>query len=178
MNMVANATTMKNSAILLQLQLLIIKLLLMKNLPSKTTIHAWVLLHRTHRKLLEQVGLSLKNDALPPLDWYDVLLELRREGSVGLRQYEIGERILLNKHNLSRLIDRLEKQNLVRRDTCEEDGRGYRIKITEEGEEVLNRVWPVYGQSIQKVFGEKLSQKECSELSRLLEKVLENDEST
>ena len=176
MNMVANATRMQDSAIRLQLQLLIVKLFLMKNLPSKSTIHAWVLLHRAHRKLLEQVGLSLKSNALPPLDWYDVLLELHHEGSVGLRQYEIGERILLNKHNLSRLIDRLEKQHLVRRDTCEEDGRGNRIKITEEGEEVLKRVWPVYGQSIQTEFGEKLSQNECLELSRLLEKVLEHDE--
>ena len=148
----------------------------MKNLPSETTLQAWVLLHRVHRKLLELVGMSLKNNDLPPLDWYDVLLELRREESTGLRQYEIGERILLNKHNLSRLIDRLEKQQLVRRDACEEDGRGNWIKITEEGEKVLRRVWPVYGQSIQKEFGEKLSQNEFSELSRLLGKVLDQDE--
>tara|TARA_B100002003_G_scaffold202696_1_gene194993 strand:+ start:1594 stop:2046 length:453 start_codon:yes stop_codon:yes gene_type:complete len=147
----------------------------MKSLPNETTIQAWVLLHRVHRKLLEQARLSLKNNDLPPLDWYDVLLELHREGSVGLRQYEIGERILLNKHNLSRLIDRLEKQHLVHRDACEEDGRGNRIKITAEGEKVLRRVWPVYGQSIQKEFGEKLGQSECLELSRLLEKVLEHD---
>ncbi len=161
----------------LQLQPLAVNLLLMKNLPEKTTIQAWVLLHRVHRKLLEQVGLSLKNNDLPPLDWYDVLLELHREGGEGLRQYEIGERVLLNKHNLSRLIDRLEKQQLVRRNACEEDGRGNRIKITKEGKEVLRRVWPVYGQTIQKEFGEKLSQNECSELSSLLEKALGDDKS-
>ena len=108
------------------MQLLKINLLLMKNLPSKTTIQAWVTLHRVHRKLLEQVGVVLKNNEMPPLDWYDVLLELNREESVGLRQYEIGERVLLSKYNLSRLIDRLEKQHLVRRDVCEEDGRGSR----------------------------------------------------
>ncbi len=161
----------------LHLQLPTVNLLFMKKSPSKTTIQAWVLLHRVHRKLLEQVGLSLKKNELPPLDWYDVLLELHREGDTGLRQYEIGERILLNKHNLSRLIDRLEKQHLVRRDACEEDGRGNRIKITEEGEELLKKIWPVYGQSIEKEFGEKLTKNECSELSHLLEKVLDQDES-
>lgn len=118
----------------------------------------------------------MKNNNLPPLDWYDVLLELHREGRAGLRQYEIGERVLLNKHNLSRLIDRLEKQDLVRRDACEEDGRGNRIRITEEGEETLRRMWPAYGESIQKEFGEKLSQSECSELSRLLAKVLGHED--
>lgn len=149
----------------------------MKNLPSKTTIKAWVSLHRAHRKLLEQVGEALKSNDMPPLDWYDVLLELNREVSAGLRQYEIGAQVLLSKHNLSRLIDRLEKQHLVRRDACEEDGRGNRIYITEEGKKMLKRVWPVYGQSIQKEFGERLSQKEYSELSRLLEKILITDES-
>lgn len=144
----------------------------MKKLPNDTTLQAWVLLHRTHRKLLEKVGSSLKINDLPPLDWYDVLLELHRKGEAGLRQYEIGERILLNKYNLSRLIDRLEKQALVRRDTCAEDGRGNRINITEAGKDLLKRVWPVYGQSIQREFGERLSEEECADLARLLGKVL------
>ena len=148
----------------------------MNNSLSETTIQAWVLLHRAHRKLLEDVSKSLKVNDLPPLDWYDVLLELYRAGSAGLRQYEIGERILLSKYNLSRLLDRLEKQHLLRRDACAEDGRGNRITITEAGEEVLREVWPVYSQSIQSEFGDKLSQSECSELSRLLTKVLDHKE--
>ncbi len=147
----------------------------MKKIPNETTIHAWVLLNRAHRKLLEGVGVALKNNKLPPLDWYDVLLELHRVGEVGLRQYEIGDRILLNKYNLSRLIDRLEKQHLVCRHSCEEDGRGYRVTITSEGKQVIKTMWPVYGESIQSEFGEKLSSDELSELARLLEKVLESN---
>ena len=121
--------------------------------------------------------MELKSNDMPPLDWYDVLLEINREESDGLRQYEISERVLLNKHNLSRLIDRLEKQRLVRRDVCEEDGRGNRIYITEDGKKMLESVWPVYSQSIQKNFGDWLTQNECSELSRLLEKILTSDKS-
>ena len=140
--------------------------------PTKETIQSWIQLHRTHRQLLETVENSLKNKGLPPLDWYDVLLELHREKSAGLRQYEIGEKILLNKHNLSRLIDRLEKNQLVGRHACLEDGRGNRIKITEKGEKMLKRVWPVYSQSIQESFGIKLKSSEFIELSRILSKVL------
>lgn len=146
--------------------------------PTKETIQAWIHLHLTHRLLLERVENSLKSNGLPPLDWYDVLLELNREKSKGLRQYEIGEKKLLNKHNLSRLIDRLEKNKLVGRHVCAEDGRGNRIKITEKGEKMLKQVWPVYGQSIQESFGFKLKSNEFIELSRILSKVLSQSEST
>ncbi len=146
--------------------------------PTKETIQAWIQLHRTHRLLLEGVEYSLKSKGLPPLDWYDVLLELRREKIAGLRQYEIGEKILLNKHNLSRLIDRLEKNQLVGRHACAEDGRGNRIKITDKGEKMLKQVWPVYGHSIQEGFGIKLKSNEFIELSRVLSKVLGQSEGT
>lgn len=146
--------------------------------PTKETIQAWIHLHRTHRLLLEQVEKSLKSKGLPPLDWYDVLLELHREKSTGLRQYEIGEKILLNKYNLSRLIDRLEKNQLVGRHACVEDGRGNRIKITNKGEKMLKQVWPVYAQSMQEGFGVKLSSNEFIELSHILSKVLGQSKST
>ena len=145
----------------------------MNKLPSEPIVKAWVLLHRAHRKLLDEVSNSLKNNGLPPLDWYDILLELHYEENSGLRQYELGKRMLLNKHNLSRLIDRLEKKGLLYRDTCEEDGRGNRIRITEEGKKLLKKMWPVYGQSMQREFGIKLSKNEFSELVRLLSKVID-----
>ena len=150
----------------------------MSNEPTKKTIQAWIQLHRTHRLLLEIVENSLKSKGLPLLDWYDVLLELHREKSAGLRQYEIGEKVLLNKHNLSRLIDRLEKNRLVGRHACAEDGRGNLIKITEKGEKLIKQVWPVYGQSIQESFVTKLKSSEFIELSRVLSKVLGQSEST
>jgi len=135
-------------------------------------MQAWIQLHRTHRLLLENVEISLKDNGLSPLDWYDVLLELHREKINGLRQYEIGAKVLLNKHNLSRLIDRLENNQLVVRHACTEDGRGNRIKITDKGEKMLNKIWPVYSESIQNNFGAKLSPEEFVELSRILKKVI------
>lgn len=145
----------------------------MSKKPHKDTIHAWIQLHRAHRLLLEEVEKKLKDNGLPPLDWYDVLLELHREKDTGLRQFELGEKILLNKHNLSRLIDRLEKNQLVGRYVCEEDGRGNRIKITDKGEKMLKKIWPVYGESIQESFGVKLNNGEIVELSCILSKIID-----
>ncbi len=145
--------------------------------PTHEAIQAWIQLHRAHRLLLETVGKTLKSKGLPPLDWYDVLIELHRQKSGGLRQYEIGEKVLLNKHNLSRLIDRLETKQLVSRHACAEDRRGNRITITEEGEKLLKQIWPVYSHSIQEGFGIKLKSNDFIELSRILSKVLGRSES-
>jgi len=144
----------------------------MSKTPSNNAITAWIQLHRTHRVLLEKVEHSLKESGFPPLDWYDVLLELNREPKAGLRQFEIGERVLLNKHNLSRLIDRLEKEKLVGRFICAEDGRANRIQITPKGEKLLKQAWPVYQQSIQDNFASKLSAEEIKAMSIIMLKLL------
>lgn len=140
--------------------------------PSNKIIQAWIQLHRVQRRLLDAVDKNLKQEGLPPLVWYDVLLELDRAKNTGLRQYEIGNKILLNKHNLSRLIDRLEKKRLLVRYESEEDGRGNLVKITRNGEIILKQIWPVYSQSIQDNFGDKLTSRETEELSNLLNKIL------
>ncbi len=144
----------------------------MSKFPDDETIEAWVRLHRAQRSLLETVEGALKKNELPPLEWYDVLLELHRQGDGRLRQFEIGQRVLLSKHNLSRLIDRLEQQGLVSRQACKEDGRGYQIRMTKDGEKLLKQMWPVYGRSIQEQIGEKLNLKEITELARLMGKLL------
>lgn len=144
----------------------------MPSKPSKRTQQAWIDLHRAHRLLLERVESALKSADLPPLEWYDVLLELRRERNTGLRQFQLGERVLLSKHNLSRLIDRLEQKGLVRRHACAEDGRGNLIRITAAGERMLEAMWPIYGAVIEDSFGARLLRDETDELSRVLGKVL------
>ena len=98
---------------------------------QETTVTAWARLMRAQQSLLARVEADLKKSGLPPLRWYDVLLELNRAGSTGLRQYELGAQLLLSKYNLSRLIDRLQKERLVDRQACAEDGRGARVRITD-----------------------------------------------
>ncbi len=91
---------------------------------DQSVITGWARLLRAQKILLEEVESELKDKGLPPLAWYDVLFELYQHPDRRLRQFEIGERMLLSKFNLSRLVDRLEKNDLVRRDACPEDQRG------------------------------------------------------
>ncbi|MDH5326046.1 MAG: MarR family transcriptional regulator [Gammaproteobacteria bacterium] len=138
---------------------------------NDVTMSAWIELHRANRVLLDAVEKALKQKQLPPLDWYDVLLELSRDSHNGLRQYEIGAKVLLNKHNLSRLLDRLEAKDLLSRQACEEDGRGNRVKITHKGEQTIQAMWPVYSGVMQSLFGDKLGYEELQQLAQMLRKI-------
>ncbi len=139
----------------------------MKKIPDEITIDAWARLVRAQQLLLERVEAELKRAGLPPLRWYDVLIELHRVPE-GLRQFEIGEAVLLNKYNVSRLLDRLEREGLITRHVCESDARGAQVLITGKGNELLKQMWKIYGNAIDEHFGRYLSKKDVSSLSALL----------
>ena len=139
--------------------------------PTDATVTAWVRLVKTSRQVLGAVEADLKKAGLPPLGWYDVLLELRR-AEAPLRPLELEGRLLLAQHNVSRLIDRLTASGYVERQPCEEDGRGQVIALTAGGREVLRRTWPVYRAAIQRHVGDKLSIDQSATLGRLLGQLL------
>jgi DNA-binding MarR family transcriptional regulator len=139
--------------------------------PSDATVTAWIRLVRASRHALGVVEADLKAAGLPPLGWYDVLLELRR-AEAPLRPLEIEGRLLLAQHNVSRLIDRLETAGYVERQPCEEDGRGQVVVLTSAGRDLLKRMWPVYRTAIQRHVGAKLSKSQAATLGQLLGQLL------
>ncbi|WP_313393017.1 MarR family winged helix-turn-helix transcriptional regulator [Sphingobium yanoikuyae] len=137
-------------------------------MPSSAAVRAWVRLMRAQRLALAAIEQDLKAAGLPPLGWYDVLLELVRAEDGKLRPYEIEERILLAQHNLSRLLDRMEKDGLVRREAFADDGRGRWVILTDAGRAMQSRMWSVYGPAIQKHVGNKLGDASATQLADLL----------
>lgn len=136
---------------------------------------AWAKLIRTQQRLLDAVEDALKESSLPPLSWYDVLLELNREKNKCLRLQDIGARILLTKNNVTRLIDRLEQEKLVARKRCPQDGRGVFAHITPEGQALLKKMWPVYRAAVQAHFGRHLTEKDLSNLIGLCSTLQQKD---
>jgi len=138
----------------------------------ETAVTAWARLIRAQQVLLERVEADLKAAGLPPLAWYDVLLELYRAESGQLRQFEIGDRVLLSKYNISRLLDRLEQEKLVRRQTCKEDRRGANVAITAQGRTMMKKMWPVYERGIEQYFARHLSTQETAQLAELMARLI------
>lgn len=141
--------------------------------PSKATISAWARLARVQQQALRSIERALKEAGLPPLAWYDVLLELERAGGPGLRPFELERAMLLAQYNLSRLIDRLEAAGHVERIACEDDGRGHLIAVTASGRAMRRRMWPVYARAIEQAIGRHLAAAETRSLDGLLGILLE-----
>jgi DNA-binding MarR family transcriptional regulator len=134
-------------------------------------VSAWVKLARGYTRVLAQVEDELKARALPELGWYDVLLELRRALPAKLRPMDLQDKLLLAQHNLSRLLERMEKAALIKRERFEEDRRGQLVGITPEGLDILKRIWPVYRNVLRQALGQKLSPRELEMIALALQKI-------
>ena len=141
--------------------------------PSEPVTRAWIGLNRARDRVLGAIEHDLKAAGCPPLAWYDVLLELSRAPDGRLRPIEIEKVTLVAQYNLSRLLDRLEKEGLVAREPCVDDARGQWVVITEKGRAVQARTWKVYAKSIQKHVGEKLDDKSAGALAELLGRLID-----
>jgi DNA-binding MarR family transcriptional regulator len=140
--------------------------------PSKSAISAWIALNRAQRRIFEMVEADLKSAGLPPLVWYDVLLELWRQPGRRLRQSDLERRMLFPQYQISRLVDRLEGEKLVRRERCADDARAHWVAISDDGLALRQRMWPLYAAAIQRHVGEKLSDREASLIAEGLSKLL------
>lgn len=140
--------------------------------PSDTVIRAWTRLMRAQQLVLTSIEGALKAASLPPLVWYDVLLEVERAGPGGLRPYELERAMLLAQYNLSRLIDRIEAAGYVERKLCTDDGRGQRVVMTDAGKVVRRQMWPVYARAIECAVGDRLSAEEAEVLGDLLGRLI------
>lgn len=141
-------------------------------MPSDATVTAWINLIRAAARVLAAIEADLKAHGFPPLAWYDVLLELDRAGPAGLRPMEFEERLLLAQHNVSRLLDRMEKAGLVARQAHQSDGRGQVILASEAGLDLRRRMWPDYGAAIERHLGSRLTgDEEAGALASVLARV-------
>lgn len=136
--------------------------------PSEPAVRAWARLERAHRAAQATVEARLKKANLPPLAWYDVLLELERAGEAGLRPFELQKAMLFAQYNLSRLIDRMAADGCVAKEASADDGRGQRLTITRAGRALRRKIWPVYAAAIKAAVGVHLSDAEARTLGNLL----------
>ena len=148
-----------------------------KSDPPEEAVTAWVRLVRAEQTVLGCIEAELKSGGLPPLSWYDVLLELERSQDGRLRPMELERRTLLAQYNASRLIDRMEAAGLVTREAHPEDKRGQLIAITPEGRALRKKIWRIYGPAIAHHVGCKLQRDEATTLAALLEKLIDQPKS-
>ncbi len=132
---------------------------------------AWERLLRVHAHTVRTIAAEVEAATGLPLSWYDALLELVRAGGT-LRVGDLGERVVLSRSRVSRVVDDLVSSGYVARTTDETDGRARVVTITDSGHREFRRTAPVYLASIGSHFSHHLTDRELADLDRLLVKIL------
>jgi DNA-binding MarR family transcriptional regulator len=98
------------------------------------------LLMREARRCVERWGLTLPQ--------FDVLAELSRAMEQGFTFVELSRLLLVTSGNLTGIVDRLESDALVRRETDVRDRRLVRIVLTKKGRQLVEQIMPLHAMDI------------------------------
>ena len=139
-----------------------------KPFPSRAD-EALVSLLRTTDVIRRHLGRCTEASEVTPQQ-YNVLRILRGAGEEGIPTLDIASRMIEQTPGITRLLDRLEAQGLVRRQRCPEDRRQVLCWITDRGLALLGELESPVAEAATAVFG-KLSAAEVETLLSLLERL-------
>jgi DNA-binding MarR family transcriptional regulator len=140
--------------------------------PGDWRLGAWRTFLRAHATVNRELERELLAQTGMPLAWYDVLLQLVEAPGRRLRMAELAERVLLSRSGLTRLVDRLEAERLVRREPSPDDARGTYTVLTPDGYARLRAAAPVHLAGVQRHWLAHFSDDELRMLSALLARVV------
>lgn len=138
---------------------------------EKNQTDLWFAFVRAHRLMIREVESRLAAAKLPAYAWYDVLWGLESGQGGTRRMHELADALAIERYNLTRLVDRLEKEGLVERTRSPEDGRAAYATITKEGRALRNKMWKVYESAVAELFLSQFSTDEQSTFSDTLNQV-------
>jgi DNA-binding MarR family transcriptional regulator len=137
----------------------------------KLAADAWGALLQVHAQLVPMLDRQLRTRAALPLAWYDVLLELSVAPDHRLTMSELGERVVLSRTRVSRVVDELSDAGLVRREANPADARSAFGVLTHQGLQRFKQAAPVYLSGIEQQFAAALSDNELRTIASTLVRV-------
>ncbi|MFZ5650664.1 MAG: MarR family winged helix-turn-helix transcriptional regulator [Bacillota bacterium] len=101
---------------------------------------------------------------------FNALIHLYMAGDRGLTQSELGQKVLVSRPTMSGLVERMEKENLVVRNTDPTDKRVFRVCLTNRAFALMHAFLPMHNDYMHKVMS-SLDMHEKETLISLLEKI-------
>ena len=138
--------------------------------PSVEGLRAWRLFFESALALLDVLDAELQQAVGISQRWYDVLVHLE-DSPQGIPMNDLADRILYSKSGFTRVVDRMEEAELVRRTRPENNRRTILIVPTEKGTELLERARRHHRDGIQRHFSQHLTTTDIKALTHALEKV-------
>ena len=126
---------------------------------------------RAHAALTRELDAQLAREHKLPLSSYEVLLFLADAPDGRMRMAELAEGVLLSRSGLTRLVDRLEREGLLKRKPCESDARGFFAEITPKGRRIFDAARRTHLDGVRNLFLSRFSRDELRALGALWQKL-------
>ena len=126
---------------------------------------------RAHAELVKALDAELMREHDLPLSSYEVLLFLNESEEGRMRMSELADSVLLSRSGLTRLVDRLERDGLLKRERCESDARGLFAEITDEGRSTFGAARSTHLDGVRRLFLDRFTRDELRTLGALWQKL-------
>ncbi|HEX4484192.1 MAG TPA: MarR family transcriptional regulator [Solirubrobacteraceae bacterium] len=132
---------------------------------------AWRGLLRAHACLAKRLDAALEHAHGLPLSSYEVLDRLEDASGGRMRMCDLAEQAQLSRSGLTRLVDRLEREQLLERCSCEQDARGSFACLTESGRARLAEARVTHLTVVREQFFSRFSEDELALLADMCQRV-------
>ncbi|MDE0366707.1 MAG: MarR family transcriptional regulator [Gammaproteobacteria bacterium] len=137
---------------------------------SKRALRAWVQLLKTAKRIESEVASHFANQHNTSLSRFDVLANLERSPGHATGTSQLSKMLLASRGNITRLLDRMENDALIRREPHPGDRRISEVRMTAAGEALFARLAPDHEGWAQEIFG-ALTEAELDDLIAMLRKL-------
>lgn len=134
-------------------------------------LRAWRGLLRAHASLAKRLDAELEERHGLPMSSYEVLHFLAGSERGRMRMCDLAEQAQMSRSGLTRLVDRLEREGLLERCSCEHDARGAYACLTAVGQERLCEARSTHRSVVREHFLSRFSAQELSSLAELWERI-------
>jgi len=125
-----------------------------------------VLMDRLDRDLRGQHGLSMPE--------YEILVRLSEAPNRSIRMAELADAVSHSRSRVTHTIARLEREGIVQRGQCSDDGRGVSAILTDHGFSVLEEAAHTHVRGVNDYLIENADPEDLKAVGRVMEKVLES----
>ena len=132
---------------------------------------AWRGLLRTRACLVKRLDAELEHAHGLPTSSYEVLHHLAQAGSGRMRMRDLAEQAQLSRSGLTRLVDRLERDGLLHRCSCDHDARGAYACLTDSGRERLQEARSTQLALVREHFIARFSEEELRAMAEMWERI-------
>lgn len=101
--------------------------------PDRAEIEVFRAFLTAHSRITKKLEAALLAEHQMSLAAFDVFAQLHESPGHCLRMTELSEAVLLSRSGVTRLVERLEQEGLVRRGRATSDGRGVTATLTDLG---------------------------------------------